>query len=200
MDLAVIGANPWFMEAMRAISDRAEPFRLALAPDTLEAFFESAEARRVEIAILACQTPVEEAPRLIGWARRHNPGLRVVVKFAQSRPELVHRAIQAGVWGCFTAEDPPETLLSVLSSVRRGRVSFPFVDFQRLNADPFESLTRREVEVLKALAQGWTNQQISTRLGISPNTVKYHLKLIYDKLGVANRSTAVAQYVARTQG
>ena len=61
-------------------------------------------------------------------------------------------------------------------------------------------LTRREREVLNALAQGWSNTRISARLGISENTVKYHLKLIYDKLGVPNRATAVAQFMQRAEG
>ena len=44
------------------------------------------------------------------------------------------------------------------------------------------------------LARGWTNQQIANRTGISENTVKYHLKNLYDKLGVRNRAMAVAVY------
>jgi len=47
------------------------------------------------------------------------------------------------------------------------------------------------------LANGWTNLQIAARTGISSNTVKYHLKNLYDKLGVSNRAMAVALYVAR---
>ncbi|MCH7551568.1 MAG: response regulator transcription factor [Proteobacteria bacterium] len=107
--------------------------------------------------------------------------------------------MQGGAWGCISDDDPPETLLSVLSSVAQGRVSFPFVDFSALRDDPFEHLTRREREVLSALAQGWSNTRISARLGISENTVKYHLKLIYDKLGVPNRATAVARFMQRAE-
>jgi two-component system nitrate/nitrite response regulator NarP len=53
------------------------------------------------------------------------------------------------------------------------------------------------MEVLQALARGWSNMQISARLGISQNTVKYHLKLIYEKIDVPNRATAVARFMAR---
>ncbi|MEM6933087.1 MAG: LuxR C-terminal-related transcriptional regulator, partial [Pseudomonadota bacterium] len=51
-----------------------------------------------------------------------------------------------------------------------------------------------------ALAKGWTNNQISSRLGVSENTVKYHLKLIYEKLDVQNRSMAVARYINYSNG
>ena len=110
---------------------------------------------------------------------------------------IVRDAMQAGAWGCFSADDSPEMLLSMLTSVASGRASYPFVDFSLLKDDPFEQLTRREREVLDALSQGWSNTQISARLGISENTVKYHLKLIYGKLGVANRATAIAQFMQR---
>ena len=59
----------------------------------------------------------------------------------------------------------------------------------------FATLTTRERELLGALANGWTNLQISARIGISQNTVKYHLKNLYDKLGVKNRAMAVALYM-----
>jgi two-component system nitrate/nitrite response regulator NarP len=69
------------------------------------------------------------------------------------------------------------------------------VDFELLKKDPFESLTARERDVLAALAQGWTNEQISARLGISENTVKHHLKVLFSKLEVKNRAAAVARYL-----
>jgi len=203
MELAVIGANPWFVEALSAMGRESGRFRVALvAADAAELGRAGAGAAEIapEIAIVACRAVEGEAATVIRWAKRHRPGLRVIVKHHALRPEHVRDAMQIGAWGIFSAEDPPETLMNVLQSVAAGRVSFPFVDFATLREDPFEQLTRREQEVLRALSEGWTNEQISRRLGISPNTVKYHLKLIYDKLGVTNRSTAVAQFVMRQHG
>src|SRR5690606_14559306 len=57
-------------------------------------------------------------------------------------------------------------------------------------------LTMRKRELLAVLADGWTNLQIATRTGISENTVKYHLKNLYDKLDVRNRAMAVALYAS----
>ncbi len=53
-------------------------------------------------------------------------------------------------------------------------------------------LTHRELEVLRALADGFGNKHIGARLGISPSTVKYHLQAIFAKLGVRTRSEAVS--------
>ena len=58
-------------------------------------------------------------------------------------------------------------------------------------------LTNREREILALLAEGLGNKQIAARLGISTNTVKTHLELVFEKLGVSSRAEAVAAGVRR---
>ena len=58
-------------------------------------------------------------------------------------------------------------------------------------------LTNREREILALLADGLGNKQIAARLGVSPNTVKTHLELLFDKIGVRSRAQAVAVGVRR---
>ena len=58
-------------------------------------------------------------------------------------------------------------------------------------------LTSRERDVLALLADGLGNKQIAARLGISPNTVKTHLELLFERLGVSSRAEAVAVGVRR---
>lgn len=64
-------------------------------------------------------------------------------------------------------------------------------------SDEEPHLTDRELEVLRALAEGMGNKQIGARLGISPSTVKYHLQSIFTKLGVRTRSEAVSYGLRR---
>ncbi|MBT3397015.1 MAG: helix-turn-helix transcriptional regulator, partial [Alphaproteobacteria bacterium] len=64
-----------------------------------------------------------------------------------------------------------------------------------LETDPFSHLTHRERELLPSLRTGRTTAQIASDLGISVNTVKYHLKNLYAKLGVRNRAQAVDAYL-----
>jgi len=66
------------------------------------------------------------------------------------------------------------------------------------SSDPDVALSERELEVLRWLATGASNKAIARRLGLSPNTVKTHLKHLFDKLGVGSRIEAVAQ--ARDRG
>ena len=86
-------------------------------------------------------------------------------------------------------------MLDTIIAVAAGRMVFPFIDVSSLASDPLAGLTPRERELLAALAGGLTNQQMATQLDISLNTVKFHLKNLYDKLGVGNRAQAVAFYL-----
>ncbi|MBY8977484.1 response regulator transcription factor [Rhodobacteraceae bacterium NNCM2] len=197
MHLAVVGGNAWFSGALDALLNRDGnlwPVEIATDPACLR----DGDTGKPRIAILAADLGRTALISTIAdWKRRY-PGIRVVVRLRALRPELVRDTMQAGAWGCFAEDDAPEVVLGLLKSVQGGRMSFPFVDFAKLRDDPFEQLTRREHEVLAALSKGWTNGQISARLGVSENTVKYHLKLIYEKLGVKNRSMAVAEYLNYT--
>jgi len=108
----------------------------------------------------------------------------------------LRRAVKGGAWGFVSKTEEPAVLLEAVMSVARGRLSLPYVDIDLLNHDPLEGLTAREKELLAALANGWSNLQIAARTGISRNTVKYHLKNLYDKLGVSNRAAAVALFMS----
>ena len=76
----------------------------------------------------------------------------------------------------------------------KGRICIPYTVLSKISNTPFQQLTARETELLGMLANGWSNTQIASRTGISENTVKYHLKNLYDKLEVRNRAMAVALY------
>ena len=71
---------------------------------------------------------------------------------------------------------------------------FPFIDIRDLQADPIQSLSRKERVMLEALSKGLTNRELSKELGITTNTVKFHLSNLYEKLAVRNRAQAIAFY------
>jgi two-component system nitrate/nitrite response regulator NarP len=159
-----------------------------------------AEASRTLIAVIGWLLPDMTACDLMATAKRRQLPVRVVIYASEDSPDILRQAIRAGAWGFISRNDDPALLLETLASVARGRLSLPYVDIERIASDPIELLTRRERELLGALAQGWTNLQIGARFGISGNTVKYHLKNLYDKLGVKNRAMAVGLYMSSAQG
>jgi two-component system nitrate/nitrite response regulator NarP len=71
---------------------------------------------------------------------------------------------------------------------------FPFTDVRALNQDPMSQLTQRERNLMAALARGLSNKALADELAISVNTVKFHLRNLFDKLGVQSRAQAIALY------
>lgn len=103
-------------------------------------------------------------------------------------------AIEAGAMGYLLKDAPPETLhAAVLATARRERTLAPGVATALMNriSKPRESLSNREIEILKELESGATNRQLAAKLFISEATVKTHLVHIYAKLGVDNRTAAI---------
>lgn len=149
-----------------------------------------------QIAIVGWSLPDMEAANILAEVKAHKWASRVIVYTGESGADILRRAIKGGAWGFVSKAEEPAVLLETIATVARGRLSLPYIDIELLNYDPLGVLTTRERELLAALANGWTNLQIAARTGITRNTVKYHLKNLYDKLGVSNRAMAVALYLS----
>jgi NarL family two-component system response regulator LiaR len=143
-------------------------------------------------------------PRMDGIAainaiKRENPDARILVLTSFAEEEKVFAAIRAGALGYLLKDSSPLALIDAIYDVHRGDSSLhPSIArklIRELNRPPDlppteDPLTEREVEVLKLVAQGLTNQEIADRLYISPRTVGVHVGHILNKLHLANRTQA----------
>lgn len=110
-------------------------------------------------------------------------------------------AVEAGASGYLLKDAPPEELIAAIRAAAAGETALAPAIAGRLLArmlSPQPSLSARETEVLRLVADGATNNDIAARLHISDATVKSHLVHIYTKLGVSSRTAAVAS--ARDSG
>jgi DNA-binding NarL/FixJ family response regulator len=196
--IVIADKNPVVRAGIQDFITRDGRFEVAGVLATGSAFLDFAEKQAADIALIGWALPdMRGADILSALKRRHSP-LRVIVYTGEPGKDVLRQAVLLGAWGFISKSDEPETLLEAIAAVARGRMSLPYVDVQTLTHDPLSDLTARERELLVALANGWTNLQIASRTGISRNTVKYHLKNLYDKLGVSNRAMAVALYMSTT--
>lgn len=109
---------------------------------------------------------------------------------------LIVAAMNAGAQGYLLKDAPPEELARAVRAVNEGRPVMSdqvTVALTRRLTQPRTSLSARELEILEAVATGHTNKEIAQELFISQATVKTHLVHIFDKLGVDNRTSAVAK-------
>lgn len=110
----------------------------------------------------------------------------------------VHRALEAGAFGYMLKSMPPKQLVDAIRQVHKGKKHIPPEIAARLAEHlSDESLSEREIEVLRHVAGGNRNREIAELLFISEETVKVHIKHIMEKLGASDRTEAVSIAVRR---
>lgn len=195
--IVIADKNPVVRTGLVDIIARDGRFEVLAAVATGTACLDLIGRETVGIAIVGWALPDMTGGDILTEIKRQRSATRAIVYTGEPGDEVVRRTIRAGGWGFMSKSDEPEVLLETISSVSHGRVSFPYVDMDAEAHDPLGVLTVRERELLAALADGWSNLQIAARIGISRNTVKYHLKNLYDKLNVNNRAMAVALFMGQ---
>ena len=149
-----------------------------------------------DLAVLGWKLSDMDGSGVLAELQKRNLHARVVIFSNDHDIAILKQCVRLGVQGFCYQFDDPAILFDTLIAVAHGRICIPYVDVSRINDTPLSRLTPRERELLAVLADGWTNLQIATRTGISENTVKYHLKNLYDKLDVRNRAMAVALFAS----
>ena len=130
--------------------------------------------------------------------RTEFPEARIIMLTTFEGDVEIQRALQAGARGYLLKNMPPSELLDVIRQVHAGKKRIPpEIASQLAEHLSDETLTDREVEVLKEVANGNRNRNIAEKLFISEETVKVHIKHIMEKLGAADRTQAVAIGVRR---
>ena len=126
---------------------------------------------------------------------------RLVIYGDDARGTMAQQPLTAGAAGVVPRSAPPESLLDTCLAVAEGKMVFPFLDIRRLQADPMQQLTRRERSLLESLSKVLTNRELAEEFGVSPNTVKFHLSNLYERIGAKNRASAIALlYTTRHSG
>lgn len=189
-------SNPLMLQGLAELFERDRRFSLVATSKTAEGFLESCLRVPVDIGVIDWSIPQLGAERLLGILRDRPTAPRIIVYAPSTDPDVPRRALAAGAAGFCDRDAPQEQLLDIAATVAMGRMVFPYVDVRALKTDPRESLTEREKTMLAALAKGRTNTELATDLGISINTVKFHLRNLYEKLELKNRSQAIAFFYA----
>jgi two-component system, NarL family, response regulator LiaR len=175
------------------------------AADGIEAVLKT-RALKPDVILLDMLMPRLDGLGAIQQIKQENPAARIVILTSFAEDDKVFPAIKAGALGYLLKDSSPEQLVLAIRDVYHGKSSLdPAIalklirELNRPSAQPTtgEPLSERELEVLKLVAQGRTNQEIADDLCISERTVGNHIGSILGKLHLANRTQA-ALYALRS--
>lgn len=166
---------------------------------------EMADTLQPDVILLDLFMPRKDGIEAIEEIKGGNPDARILVLTSFTEDEKVYGAIKAGAIGYLLKDSLPQEILNAIRQVYQGEISMHPSIAKKLilelqhssNLIPTEEpLTAREVEILKLIAQGLSNQGIAEKLVISERTVRTHVTNILGKLHLANRTQA-ALYALR---
>ncbi len=156
-----------------------------------------------DVVLLDVELPGMNGIEALRPLRRHWPRAEFLMLTVHDDAERVFDALCAGATGYLVKTTPPANLLAAIREVFEGgapmsaSVARQVVKTFRRPEMQDDQLSPREQEVLDGLIEGKTYKQIAAHLYISPNTVGFHVKQVYEKLHVNSRAEAVALAVRR---
>ena len=189
--IALVDDHPVVRLGLRKVIDAQPDMRVvAEAADGVEAVRVINEASP-DVTLMDLRMPGAEAPAAIAQVLAVQPQARIIVLTTFDGDEDVHRAVKAGARGYLLKDTFTEGILEAIRHVHAGGTLFgPEATARLAERSGERTLTRREQGVLELVARGLTNREIQTTLSMSEGTLKNHLKHIYEKLGVSNRTEA----------
>jgi NarL family two-component system response regulator LiaR len=168
------------------------------AADGLQAV-EKAGALKPDVILMDLAMPRMTGLEATLKIREANPDAKILVLSSFSEEAKVSAAIKAGAMGFLLKDSSADDLAHAIRSVYRGHLSLPQGLAQKMmagllggegSAAPTEELTRRELDVLKCLAQGMSNAEIAEALSVSVPTVHSHVHNLLGKLNLTSRTQA----------
>jgi len=153
---------------------------------------------RPDVTLLDLRLPDMNGVETLRAIRSEFPDARVLMLTTFEGDVEIRNALQAGAHGYLLKTMPPAEVVDAIRQVHAGGKRIPPAVAARLAEHMGdESLTARELEVLRHVAEGGRNKEIADVLSISEETVKVHVKHIMDKLGATDRTEAVAVAIRR---
>ncbi len=188
------------LQGLRALIDQQPDIQVVDVAHSGDELLEKLQRHVVDVVVTDLQMPYDGLSVLKAIRERQIP-VRVLVLTAFGDGESIQSALELNAEGFALKTEPPMQTVEAIRQVAKGRLVFPraaqrLLMVQRPPApEPSSLLSPRELEVLKLVATGLTNPEIAHQLSVSENTVRFHMRNIFEKLGVNNRTEAAAWYL-----
>jgi DNA-binding NarL/FixJ family response regulator len=151
-----------------------------------------------DLVLMDLRMPIKDGIEATIQIRGQHPQARILMLTTFDGDTDIHKALEAGAQGYVLKNATGEELIPAIQAVAAGQRWIPKEIAKRLTSRKlFEDLTPREMNVLLLLVKGLANKQIGDTLNITEYTVKDHLKSVFGKLHVVDRTEAVTAAIQR---
>jgi len=198
ISVLVVDDHPIMREGIRTVLSYAPGMVVVGEAADGESAIEQFRALRPDVTLMDLQMPNMTGVEAIEIIREEFPGAAIVVLSTFKTDVQAVRALRAGARGYLLKDTLSSDLTKTIRAVHAGRRYVTSAIAAEIAAHvEVETLTEREIAVLKVVAAGNTNRDVADMLAISLETVKQHMKNIASKLGTRDRAHAVAIAIKR---
>ena len=207
--LAILEDNPHFARALQRLLGQAE-FNMQRQFSSASEALQMLNAGSCPVDVLLCDIglPGRDGISVLAPLKAKFPGLQIIMLTSFDDPALILRAIREGADGYVLKLSEPALMAEQIAQILQGAPplspSVAALVLRTLRSQPIrptspsaETLSEREREVLDALRRGLSYKEAARELGIALDTVRNHIRKIYDKLGVHSARAAVASLPPR---
>lgn len=182
--------------------DNQTGFSCQLSAHSVEAFFEGWKADVfLDVVLSDIGLPGESGIKGVQRIKKHAPKCQVIMLTVYDDANRVFQALCNGASGYLLKQTPLQKIKEAVTSLHEGGapmspgIARMVVEYfnPKNTEDLHENLTPREAQIVAAIEEGLTNKEVAIRLDISLETVKYHIKHIYEKLAVNSRHALISR-------
>lgn len=205
ISVAIIEDDPGIREMLTRTIERASSLRFTQSFPSAEEALEVLPELKPDVVIMDIQLPGINGVECTLQLKKIVPAIQILVFTVFGDDDLVFKALEAGASGYLLKRTPRQAIIDAVRDVWHGgapmsgevarKVVESFRKPPKAKMENAEQLTPREEEVLALLAKGYITKEIADQIGISFDTVRFHLKHIYSKLHVRSRSEALIKYL-----
>jgi DNA-binding NarL/FixJ family response regulator len=195
--VVLVDDHPIVLQGLQHLFERHEDFSVAACCPDADSAIAAVRAHKPDVLVLDLRMPGPNGLDALRTLFNQQIPCRTVLLTAAISDEQVVEAMKLGAAGLVLKESAPEALLECVRKVHAGeqwidrdtatRALGTVLDREAAEKEVSRTLTPREIEIVKMVAQGLRNRAIAERLSISEGTVKVHLHNIYEKFGVDGR-------------
>ena len=205
--VAVVEDDAKLRQTLEAFINRSGNMRFVAGYGSAEAALEGLPVERPDVVLMDIRLPGMSGVECVDRLRKVLPDTKAVMLTAYEDTDDVFRSLTVGAFGYMLKSVEPQRLREAICEAHQGgspisgSVARKLVDYfhraspsEDQGPDELSSLSQREVEILHLLAAGHAYKQIADNLTISINTIRTHIKRIYEKLHVHSRTEAIRHF------